>query len=142
MSVQQQQQEERLPDLTGAPGINEDQEEFQEDSGDVMAWRSSPEDSYSDWTIEVTRIAVAAAAEEEEDDKQAEKIISSLAQKYHVHRFVLGVGPRKRLVALEKRQKEMRHTHESKKLTLQKASIFKEFLIAALIFLSRAPSPA
>jgi hypothetical protein len=139
MSVQQQQQEERLPDLTGAPGINEDQEKFQEDSGNVLAWRSSPEDSYSDWTIEVTRIA---AATEEDGNKQAEKIISSLAQKYHVHRFVLGVGPRKRLVALEKGKCAIHHTLESKKLTLQKASTFKEFLIAALIFLSRAPSPA
>jgi hypothetical protein len=47
----------------------------------LLAWRVDPEESFSDWKIQVTRISG------EDDDESC--------QTYHVHKYFLGVGPRR-----------------------------------------------
>lgn len=58
-----------------------------------LSWRMPPEESYSDWTIEIVDDSKRNNTKETKDDK-AHKEISRI---YHVHKVTLAVGPKKSL---------------------------------------------
>lgn len=60
----------------------------QESIYDHFKWRQSPEESLSDWTIEVVVLTTSSNQPQEKQEQQEVSV-------YHVHKHVLAVGPRK-----------------------------------------------
>ena len=57
---------------------------------DTLDWRMPPEQSFSDWTIEVT-----ARTSSDDDGAGGEGTASLVTSRYHVHRNVLAIGRKK-----------------------------------------------
>ena len=60
-----------------------------------LSWRMDPKESYSDWTIEISyEVEEGGETDEKSDDtKSANEGI--IRDTYHVHRMILGIGPKR-----------------------------------------------
>jgi hypothetical protein len=66
-------------------GYDSEDEPLTEEQEERMNWRLDPEESYSDWSIQINYLQTS----------ENDKITTANSETYHVHKNVLGVGPRK-----------------------------------------------
>jgi hypothetical protein len=87
----------------------------------TLTWRLEPEESFSDWKIEVTTVKdallkipqdVEPAAKRPRNDYQNE-LEAATVEVYHVHKHMLGAGPRSSLYFARMFRSQMSETNTS-----------------------------